>query len=123
MAGPALSCLVLSEASPQGVQLVAARSPVLLPPSGPCLQHELINIHKVITEYVHTHTQLHNETGMVITNLQTRGLRQRKTGEPGFNVYFLDSKPNVLSAKPHCFAGLPALINSFTSSCLGLGVL
>lgn len=55
---------------------------------------------------------------MVIINLQTRELKQRKTVEREFRLSVLDSKPSVLSAEPHCFAGLPALINSFTSSVL-----
>lgn len=65
---------------------------------------------------------------MVITNLQMRKLRQRKKAESEFKLYFLDSEPSVFYlfiyfAEPHCFAGLPTLMNSFISSCFGLGVL
>lgn len=61
---------------------------------------------------------------MVIAHLQRRKLRQRKRAEPEFNLlFFLASKPSILSAKPHCLTGLPVLINSFTSSCFGLSVL
>lgn len=73
----------------------------------------------------HTHTHVLNLNhcltmiGMVITNLEMRELRQRKTVQREFNL-FLDSKRSVLSAKPHRFAGLPALMNSFTSRILDL---